>query len=595
VVLVCLMLVLTGTTVAQEPDSGQPPVAVEERDAEWYREEARAAIRGEHYERALQLLESAKEHFPEQAIFARMLGDLYFERELYEPALTEYRIADRAAPGHYGTVNAIAVTLGRLNRERESVTEWERLVELYPDRVEPIHNLGWMYFKIHQLEAGEELLLDGIKRFGLDADLAMTLGTVYADMYEFTRSEHYYRTSIDLATDAGDDGFVSVAYYNLSLVEKAFYRFNTALESTNRSLSFARRPTGYLARGELHELRMDFADAQRDYLQAYALDEETPLPRINLAAMYQRFGMLDAARAHIEDVYQDTNLSWIYNFGTDRNRHFMDVHEILADTYEGLADERKLTPAHGLLGHARRLVERLVYAVKGAYHRMRFRFYANEVARALLEEGRELDGHWTFYQASEAHRRIAAKYLGRAEALETRMIPETVAAYQVERGVLFGEVPLLVQALESLSAPWENDVREMALRGVLEHGNRLSPAERAGAAGELYRLNPGAFRQYGLHLPVALTIVTGDGADSAGQRRRLRALTRYLRDAGLTPVGDAPAGYEPSELRILLERETLTASLAGRTERVTIAETDSRKALCDAVSQLAAALFRPRQ
>lgn len=553
-----------------------------ERSADWYQQEARSAIADENYERALDLLGEAKQAFPEQATFARMLGDLYSERDLYDLALDEYRDADRVEPGHYATVYAIAVTLGRLNREHDSIAEWQRLVELYPDRPDPIHNLGWMYFKVHQLEAGEQLLLEGIEQFGLDADMAMTLGTVYADMYDVTRSEYYYRTAIDLARDAGDDSFVSIAYYNLSLVEKAFYRFNTSLESTNQSLSHARRPTGYLARGELHELRMDYSAATRDYLQAYSLDDTTPLPRINLAAMYQRFGVLDAARAHIEDVYQDTDLSWLYNFGTDRNRHFMDVHEILADTYEGLAQERTLTPAHGLLGHVRRLVERVGYAIRGLYHRFRFRAYSRQVAQSLLTEGRLLDGYWTFFQASDAHPRIAAKYLQRAQEIETQMIPATAGAYQVDRGLLAGDVNLLRDAVTRLDKPWENDVREEALRGMLDHAASLSDAERAAVAAELYRLNPGAFRQHGLRLPVRLEI-TGSGDH--------RALVRYLRAAGFTP--SAVTGTAPLVLSVQLGADRISASLAGRSESVTLAADTGRRELCDAVAQLARSLFRP--
>lgn len=590
--LAALLLLVHGVLVAQDLSIPLPQSVANEAEA--LETAARQAIREENYERALDLLTRAESEYPGLAVFPRILGDLYFQKELYELALEEYQRAHEAGSGHFATMRAIAVTLGRLNREHESVAAWERLVSEFPDRVDPIHNLGWMYFKVHQLEAGEALLLAGIEEFGIDADLAMTLGTVYADMYQLEKSEYYYRRAIDLADTAGDDGFVSVSYYNLSLVEKAFYRFNSALESTNRSLTYARRPTGYLARGELHELRMDYNAALRDYMQSYGLDEDTPLPQINLAALYQRFGVLDAARAHIEEVYRNSDLTWLYNFGTDQRRHLMEVHEILADTYDGLAAEARLTPAVGLIPRARRFLDRVVFWIRGRYHRMRFHAYARDVATSLLEEGRLLDGYWTFYEANESYRRIAREYLERARSIETAVIPQTQAAYQVELGRLERDWGLLADALPKLSTPWENDVREQALRGILATARGLNESERAGVAAELYLLNPGAIRQHGLRLPVRLSV----NALAEVPGRSARLLDRYLLRAGLERSSASTALQLRVEIggdgaTYLLYRPGDRDQLLRRGE-VSMAPDTGREQAATTAAQIARELLRPQ-
>ncbi|MFW5689981.1 MAG: transglutaminase domain-containing protein, partial [Spirochaetota bacterium] len=207
----------------------QPADARAQQSPDWYREQAREAIRSERYDRAVDLLtEAQREHGATSEFFVR-LGDLYYDEELYGLALDEYLEAEERDPASYEVLEAIAFTLGLLNREDESAEYWFRIADLHPERIEPYQNLGWLLFKLHRLEEGRELALDAWDRFGPDADLAMTLGTIHAELYRFPEASSWYRRSIELASANESSSFVAVAFYNLSLIQKLFHRYEAAL------------------------------------------------------------------------------------------------------------------------------------------------------------------------------------------------------------------------------------------------------------------------------------------------------------------------------------------------------------------------------
>ena len=551
---------------AQESQSGEADAetvspdeegATERRgwDAQDYVQAIDRAIRGERYERALSLVEEGKGRFPRHAPLYLVAGDLYRDEELYEMALGEYRLAEEIEPQSYQALHGQSLALGRLNREREAIRVLERLRGLYPDTVEVISDLGWLYFKTHQLSKGEELLRSALDRLGMNRSLAMTLATIYADMYEYDQAKRYYETAIGDAREAGRSYFASVAQYNLSLLEKTFYNFDAALAATEESLRLARRPPGLLARGELHERRLGFSRALSDYNAAYALDEETPLAQLSLASLHQRFGRLDEALAYALDVYESEDGAWMFNFGTDLQRHGLDMHALLADIYEGLYHQAAFETTSGLFDRFGRLFRRIGYRVKAWFHRRNERIYARQVAEAYAEEGSTLNAAWTYFRAYEDYPGKAMDYLTRAREFETAIIPESASFYRMEGAVLDGDPEDLRRARRAFDPVWERveaaeAAREEALLLARQGGGRADSGAGASAFGrvmaDLYLLNPGGIRQYGLHLPLRLEAAL-PGFDEAAYS----GLVRELRRAGL-----APADREETPLRLVISAES---------------------------------------
>ncbi len=571
-------LLLTAALVLLASASGA------QETAEWYREQADEAIRAERYDRAVDILSEAQLHYDGSIEFFMRLGDLYYDEELYELALAEYQHAEAVDPGAYEVLSAIAFTLGLLNREADSADTWSRLADLYPQRIEPVQNLGWLLFKLHRLEEGVELLLEAWDSFGPDADIAMTLGTLHAELYRFGESSRWYRRSIELARANESESFVAVAFYNLSLIQKLFHRYDDAMESTEQSLAILPRPTGYLARGELYELRMDYRAAHADYLRAYETDDDTPLGRLNLALLYQRFGRLDEALAFATSVFEESDNSWLYYYGTDVRRHRMELHDMLADIHDGLARTARMRATAGPLPWLRRAWDVVRHTVLGWYHRARFRDHASSVGEEVLAGGNLIDGNWYLYRANEGHARVAAAYLGRARELEVAAIPEAAPAYAIEAALLDGDGRELLRVADGLESAWQRRLLEEALAGALINDGGLSRETRTRAAARLYAINRGALRQHGVELPVRLTV----DAERASTRRTVR---RLLSRSGFSRVD--PATRAP-RLAVVVRPAELTATLDVAGEVVTASATAeglSRGALADAVRELADALF----
>ena len=170
-------------------------------------------------------------------------------------------------------------------------------------------------------------MLDGIARLGRQRGMTMTLGTIYSGMNRYDESKKYYTLSVEEALRVGDKDFASIAYYNLSLLEHDFFHFNSALRYTDESLAVEERPSGHLSRGELFQSRMDFDSAQSEFQAAYATDA-TPLSKVNMAILLQKFGNLDLARRYAEEVMSSQDLAWLLYYGTDLTRHFKDMHQL---------------------------------------------------------------------------------------------------------------------------------------------------------------------------------------------------------------------------------------------------------------------------
>ncbi|MFW5843565.1 MAG: hypothetical protein ACOCW6_06530 [Spirochaetota bacterium] len=498
-----------------------------------YVADARDAIEKENYQYAVERLTEGVRRFPEAVDIRVELAELYYDKELFDLALEHYKVAEELSPNSYSILYDTAFTLGRLNREAEAITYLKRIENIYPGSPELASDLGWLYFKTQQLDAGEDVLLEALSTYGEDRSVAMTLGTVYAAMYRYGESKRYYREAIDAALQNGLSYFASVAYYNLSLLEKSFYRFDNALESTNRSLLHARRATGFLARGELYEMRMDLVSAHKEYERAFTLDEETPLPAINLSALYQRSGHLDRALSHAQRVYDDEDLSWMFNFGIDEVRHSKDLNEILADTHLGLARETWRTPAAGILPRLRRLGSYLRHRALAWYHRHRYVQLADKTAGTYLDRSNYLDAYWTYYLAARSSPRVAEKYLSLARELELEVIPESAGSYDLEEALLRRDPRLIRRTLETLDPVWESARIESGLKGLLGEAKPGSP-EYNRAAVRLYEINPGAFRQNGFFVPARVST-----AGIAPRERRL--LIRHLRRAGFYPSDESPA------------------------------------------------------
>jgi tetratricopeptide (TPR) repeat protein len=551
----------------------QPPT---EGSLEWYSNRSKEAISQSNYETAVKILTEAKTRYPKASALNIALADLFYDKELYTLALGEYQEAERKGDKDFHTLNQIARSYGKLGKDRTAIDSLNRILTLYPESQETMDDLGWMYFKTNQLEKGEKILTEGISKFGMQRGMAMTLGTIYSGMNRYGRSREYYLKSIDEALKADDRYFASIAYYNLSLLEHAFFHYNSALRATEDSISMEDRSSGHLARGELYESRMDYRNAEAEYEKAFALDT-TPLTKVNMAILHQLFGHLELARRYAEEALGTKDLAWMLYYGTDVPRHFKDIHEILARIHAGMAAVDAAQPTAGPLARVVSLASALRHRILAWYHGDRFRLLSLDIGKGYLAEGRAEEAYWEFYKASEVYPDVAASYLSRARALETARTPHAEAFYRQEEGRLSGSADELRDSLRSFDPFWEKEATADSLRYLIPLlSRRGEAAARRKALNRLYEINPGALLQNGLGLPLVVRV-----AESQWGVGEKALIFRYLKRAHseLAVAGEAPGGGFRYELTLRL--------LPGGRARYTVVEEESGRTVADAERELA--------
>lgn len=481
-------------------------------DADEYYQQAQQAINNEYYEQAVKTLKEAQKIFPQNSIFHIMLGDLYYDKKLYDLSLVEYINADAIEENEYYTLDQIQRCYGYLNNEQKSIEYLEKILKHYPVasdpwNSDPVEDLAWMYFKTHQLEKGEKIILDTLdlrKPDDRNRGLYMSLGTIYSGMYNYELSKEYYLKAIQMSLEADDYLFSSVAYYNLSLLEHSFYNFNSALQYTNNSIDSRDRATGHLSKGELFQAQMSFHKALSEY-ELGLVNDNTPLNKINIAILYRIFGFLHEALSGVNEIHNSKDQSWMVNFGTDTNRHKKELHKIFADTYKGLAIQENILPKANLIENGLSLFKVFQYSFMAYYHRQKYKIHTLKAGKEYLKEKNLLDAFWEFYNANEDYKNISSKYLDKAKNIEVKITPHAEVYYMAQEGKINKNAELLYRALNDFNPFWEKeDIAE-----TLKYLITLLPAnsiKRRDALNRLYEINPGAFLQYGFGLPMAVEL-----------------------------------------------------------------------------------------
>ncbi|MDR0504147.1 MAG: hypothetical protein LBH16_12605 [Treponema sp.] len=528
---------LNPQTEAQESDSGaqsENQQAAESVSADELFDKALDADYAELWDRAVELYNEGMSRFPLDIRFPWALGDLYYEKSLFTLAWDEYRKAEELDRTKPNLLARMARTAGRMNRDSVSVDYYERVLELDSDNASAAGSLGWMYFKVHRLADGEKLLLSAIEQFPDDADLSMTLGTIYSDMYDYEKSKYWYLNAISLSERTQDNDFTAVAYYNLSILESRFYHYDLCMEAINSSLDYYSRHSGRLAKGELLKRRLEIEKSQSEYEAAYETDT-SPLSKINLAQIYQISGKLEAARLYAEDCLKNSDNSWMLYYGIDTDRYKRDIHEILANTYSGLAEIELLAPRAKLHEKIFSLLRLITYKLKYEVNIRLYRKYCLASANSYAA-GEKSDLHQGAYvnysNAFQAYPRRAAAYLKVSREFETSLIPAAVPSYNLEEGIISGNKNLVREALRGFDPLWE---RELISRCHSE----LSNSE------ELFALNRGALRQAGLKLPVNIVIsvkAPGAGTDKDAARAK-KYIMKGLLKAGFENAAGEDARY----------------------------------------------------
>ena len=522
--------------------SGAGREAVSE-DADGLLREARTAVGSENFEEAISLLREAQNRFPADYRFPLEEGDLYFDQALYGPARDAYRRALARGAPDFSTRYMLTRTLTRLNDDEASIAMLESLLREYPGDTGVVGDLAWLYFKVHRLEDARELVERTLDEEGTDRDLLMTLATIYSGLWDYEAALGHYRRAIQLAALASDRPFQSVAYYNLSILHANFYRYEEAVEAAENSLTMAERPSGYMIRAELSEMRLDTDMAAADYHRAGVLDDITPLADLSIATLWTNAGYPERAVARIARIVEEDERNWMYNFGTNPERYQLQIYRAQADAWEAQAAVLRLQRPGTF---AERLVRRFEAGrarVLSWYYRGLERSQRRRVAASYEEQGRELLAAWNRMNAAERWTALALRHARRAQALEVPFNPAAEPDYRLFAAGVSGDAAELADLAAELDQPWRRSDRARALRGVYRERGRHPDGIEAGA--RAWGLAPGALLVNGLRVPVHLVET---GAAPHAERRSRRVLRRMgLRVDERSPL-QLELSWEPGRL-----------------------------------------------
>jgi hypothetical protein len=502
---------------------------------------ASLAVKAENWEQAVEAFALGKRTFPLDARFPRQLGDLYFRQTLYSLALDEYIIAENTGGPDKGLLNSLAKTSGVLNLYAQSARYYERIIELNPDDVDAVidatGSLGWMYFKLHRLDDGVQLLEDAIARFGRTPDFAMTLATVYSDMYNYDKSREYYQWSINLASRFGMSSSESLAHYNMSILESKFYKYASAFAETEKSLLCEERSYGHLARGELFLRRLLFANAANDYDAALELDM-SELSKISIAQARQMQGKLDEALILAQEALNAKDLSWMLNYGINVDQYKRDIFEILYNTCAGLYQKSKRSFYSGLgqtLKNKATGIKRYFQSV--IYRRLYEKYSLNYAKGFNLDENAAinssaLEAFVSYGNTFDHYPQSADSYFAIARNIETGLIPQSAASWMRVYGDLKHDASLLEAAVAKLDPVWETDEIAECYEKLFHIYRKRGDRNNADASAEkLFALNRGALMQNGIALPISIAFDC-IGIDNATKKRVARTMARFIKKSG---------------------------------------------------------------
>ena len=478
-----------------------------------YLEQGRTAEAAENYQRAIELYRQAMAADPLDAAPARALASLFTAKGLHDLALPVWQDVVKRAPGDTESWISLAQTWSYMDNNAQSVVVLDQAQKRFPADAEVTQALAWMLFKTENFRRGLTLVEAFLATHGTDRSLEMTLGTLYSSVYDYGMSRVHYLKSIDLAPGrrSEEKDFRSIAWYNLSLLEKSFYQFEGADDAIRQSIREEDRPAGALARGELFQGRRDFTEARRLYEKAIQADE-TPLGRFDLARLLQEFGFLDEAESQLVQVEQRKDDTWIYNYGVTKDKLKRDLHELRSDLHQArfhaLDFSPRATPWDWAIWTSAKVKEGLLWW----YHDQTWKSLLVKLSESSLAVSNSPEAWEGLTMAQGDHPALALKYLALSRDHELSKNPKSKASYLIQEGVIRRDPALLEWALTLAQKPWENEDRERALATLAD----IRRAEGKGAElrsllGQLYVLNPGGLPIRGWGLPVQFRAFGDEG------------------------------------------------------------------------------------
>jgi tetratricopeptide (TPR) repeat protein len=154
----------------------------------------------ENHQEAERMVREGMFRFPDSEKMQFQLGAVYEEQGKLEETEAVFQSILKKHPHHAGVLNYLGYMLAdRGLRLLEALDYINEAVEIEPHNGAYLDSLGWVYFKLNQLELAETNLLLALGVNDSDPTIYDHLGDLYSKLKQYDRARTYYRHSISLA------------------------------------------------------------------------------------------------------------------------------------------------------------------------------------------------------------------------------------------------------------------------------------------------------------------------------------------------------------------------------------------------------------
>lgn len=150
-------------------------------------------------ERATEYLGRAVEMQPEQVNALSMLALTYDAKEEYEMSDSLYEVALSLDPENHLVLNNYSYSLAEREKNLEQALEMsKRAVDQQPENSAYLDTLGWIYFKMGELDPAKKYVREAIDAGSASAVVHDHMGDIYYHLNEYDKAMEYWQKALDL-------------------------------------------------------------------------------------------------------------------------------------------------------------------------------------------------------------------------------------------------------------------------------------------------------------------------------------------------------------------------------------------------------------
>lgn len=188
-------------------------------------------------DRAIDVIQSAIKHFPQNADYYLYLGSFFEELERYDEAISTLQkglqIDDQNGRMHF----KLGVIYDKMGRKHESIDTMKMVIQLTPDNAEALNYLGYTYADLGiNLDEAETLIQTALQLKPNDGYITDSLGWVYYKRGNYTEALQLLQKAVKLIPDdpiilehLGD------VYQKLDRKEKAINYYKRSLDNNAKN------------------------------------------------------------------------------------------------------------------------------------------------------------------------------------------------------------------------------------------------------------------------------------------------------------------------------------------------------------------------